>query len=223
MPGPFHFSLDLTELSELDSVSSASLTPSAPNSLGSPLSSPLPEPSLSSSSPSSSSSLQFANVAEKWEREGWSEEGARDYVSGMGGRSRSGGGRGGGGARDYVSGLTRRTPLGPTLLKRVRFVLAKFEVNSLISRTDLKSPGQHLSPYLSLSLALSLSLQRVLFAAGGDTLISIPYWEWPCTDGGQDGAPGGGETGNAGDGHSRDDTVTVEETRKKYLRSRLGL
>ena len=59
----------------------------------------------------------------------------------------------------------------------------------------------------------------MLLTAGDDTLISIPYWEWTCTDGGQDGAPGGGGTGNAGDG--RDDTV--EEARKKYLRSRLGL
>jgi hypothetical protein len=126
--GPFHFSLDLTALSELDSVSLASLTPSAPNPLGS-LSSPLPESYLSSSSPSSTSSLQFANVAnvdKKSEREGWPEEGARDYVSGTGGEPRSGVGGGGGGARDYVSGLTRRTPLGPTLLKRVRFVLANF-------------------------------------------------------------------------------------------------
>ncbi len=31
----------------------------------------------------------------------------------------------------------------------------------------------------------------------------------------------GGGTGNAGDGRSRDETV--EEERKKYLRSRLGL
>ena len=61
----------------------------------------------------------------------------------------------------------------------------------------------------------------MLLAAGGDTLISIPYWEWPCTDEGQGGAPGGGGTGNAGDGRSRDDTV--EEARKKYLRSLLGL